>query len=65
MDLLSKNGTAKLDLKEKDGTVYVKDLSTFVIKTPENMLKVFNEGQLNTSNMFSGVLTTNVDKSLT
>lgn len=47
MDLLSKNGTAKLELKEKDQTVYVKDLSTFVVKSPENMMEVFNEGQLN------------------
>ena len=46
-DLLSKNGSAKLDLKEKDNTVYVKDLSTFVVKTPEDMMEVFNEGQLN------------------
>ena len=44
MDLLSKNGSAKLELKEKDQTVYVKDLSTFVVKSPENMLEVFNEG---------------------
>lgn len=46
-DLLSKNGTSKLDLKEKEGTVYVKDLSTFVVKSPENMMEIFNEGQLN------------------
>jgi kinesin family protein 3/17 len=31
-DLLSKNGENKLELKEKDNTVYVKDLSTFVVK---------------------------------
>ena len=46
-DLLSKNGSSKLELKERDGTVYVKDLSTFVVKCPEDMLDVFNEGYLN------------------
>lgn len=46
-DLLSKNGTAKLELKEKDNSVYVKDLSTFVVKRPEDMMEIFNEGQLN------------------
>ena len=45
--MLSKNGTQKLELKEKDNTVYVKDLSTFVVKGPEDMMEVFNEGQLN------------------
>lgn len=33
-DLLSKNGSQKLELKDKDTGVYVKDLSTFVVKTP-------------------------------
>ena len=46
-DLLSKNGSAKLELKEKDQSVYVKDLSTFVVKTPDDMMEVFNEGNLN------------------
>jgi hypothetical protein len=46
-DLLSKNGSAQLDLKERDGTVYVKDLSTFVVKSPADMMDVFNEGALN------------------
>jgi kinesin family member 3B len=46
-DLLSKNGSMKLDLKEKEGTVYVKDLSTFVVKNPDNMMEIFNEGQVN------------------
>ena len=46
-DLLSKNANQRLDLKEKDNNVYVKDLSTFVVKTPEDMMEVFNEGQLN------------------
>jgi kinesin family protein 3/17 len=27
--------------------VYVKDLSTFVVKCPEDMMEAFNEGQLN------------------
>jgi kinesin family protein 3/17 len=46
-DLLSKNGSNKLELKEKDNTVYVKDLSTFVVKTPDDLLDVFNEGAVN------------------
>lgn len=46
-DLLSKNGTSKLELKEKDNTVYVKDLSTFVIQEPDGMMNVFNEGTVN------------------
>jgi len=46
-DLLSKNGSSKLELKEKDNTVYVKDLSTFVVKTPDDMMEVFNEGAVN------------------
>lgn len=33
-DLLSKSGSQKLELKDKDTGVYVKDLSTFVVKTP-------------------------------
>ena len=36
----------KLDLRDKDTGVYVKDLSTFVVKTPADMLKVFEEGTL-------------------
>ena len=46
-DLLSKNQQNKLDLKEKDGQVYVKDLSTFVVKSPADLLEVFNEGTVN------------------
>ena len=46
-DLLSKNGSKKLDLKDKDTGVYVKDLSTFVVKTPADLMDVFNEGTLN------------------
>lgn len=46
-DLLSKSGTQKLELKDKDTGVYVKDLSTFVVKKPEDMMEVFNEGNLN------------------
>lgn len=40
-DLLSKKQGQKLDLRDKDTGVYVKDLSTFVVKTPEDMTKVF------------------------
>ena len=46
-DLLSKNGASKLELKEKDNAVYVKDLSTFVVKSPSDMMEVFNEGDVN------------------
>lgn len=46
-DLMNKkNATAKLELKDKDTGVYVKDLSTYVVKTPQDMLKVFEEGNL-------------------
>jgi len=37
-DLLSKNGSAKLELKEKDGAVYVKDLAAFMVKTPDDLM---------------------------
>lgn len=46
-DLLSKKGAQKLDLRDKDTGVYVKDLSTFVVKTPADMMNVFTEGNLN------------------
>lgn len=46
-DLLSKKGSAKLDLKDKDTGVYVKDLSTFVVKNPSDLMDVFNEGTEN------------------
>lgn len=46
-DLLNKDQKAKLELKEKDNSVYVKDLSTFVVKTPDNMMEVFTEGIAN------------------
>jgi hypothetical protein len=46
-DLLYKNGQKKLELKDKDTGVYVKDLSTFVVKTPSDLMDVFNEGNLN------------------
>lgn len=46
-DLLFKNGQKKLELKDKDTGVYVKDLSTFVVKTPQDLMDVFNEGNLN------------------
>lgn len=46
-DLLSKNGSKKLELKDKDTGVYVKDLSTFVVKTPSDLMDVFNEGNIN------------------
>lgn len=46
-DLLFKNGEKKLELKDKDTGVYVKDLSTFVVKNPADLMDVFNEGTLN------------------
>lgn len=46
-DLLYKNGDKKLELKDKDTGVYVKDLSTFVVKTPSDLMDVFTEGNLN------------------
>lgn len=42
-DLMNKK-PQKLELKDKDTGVYVKDLSTFVVKTPADMVKVFDEG---------------------
>ena len=45
-DLLNKKAS-RLDLRDKDTGVYVKDLSTFVVKTPEDMMKIFNEGNIN------------------
>lgn len=44
-DLMSKK-PQKLELKDKDTGVYVKDLSTFVVKSPTDMTKVFEEGTL-------------------
>lgn len=44
-DLMSKK-PVRLDLRDKDTGVYVKDLSTFVVKTPGDMLKVYEEGTL-------------------
>jgi len=46
-DLLYKQGQKKLDLKDKDTGVYVKDLSTFVVKTTHDLMDVFNEGNVN------------------
>ena len=46
-DLLNKNGQKKLELKDKDTWVYVKDLSTFVVKNPSDLMDVFDEGNLN------------------
>jgi kinesin family protein 3/17 len=46
-DLLSKKGQAKLDLRDKDTGVYVKDLSTFVVKTPDDLMKVYQDGSVN------------------
>jgi hypothetical protein len=42
-----KNGSKKLELKDKDTGVYVKDLSTFVVKNPSDLNDVFEEGNLN------------------
>jgi hypothetical protein len=46
--LLNKKGnTERLELHDKDTGVYVKDLSTFVVKNPDDMMKIFQEGNLN------------------
>jgi len=34
-------------LRDKDTGVYVKDLSTFVTKTPDDLMKVYNDGNVN------------------
>jgi hypothetical protein len=34
-------------LRDKDTGVYVKDLSTFVVKTPDDLMKVYNDGNVN------------------
>ena len=34
-------------MRDKDTGVYVKDLSTFVVKSPQDMLRVFSEGNVN------------------
>lgn len=44
--MLSKK-SGNLELRDKDTGVYVKDLTTFVCKTPEDMMKIFNEGNVN------------------
>lgn len=46
-DLLNKKQTQRLELRDKDTGVYVKDLSTFVVKTPEDFMKIFTEGNVN------------------
>lgn len=49
-DLLSKNQTARLQLKEKPDTgVYVKDLSSFVVKSVKEIEHVMNVGNKNRS----------------
>ena len=45
--LAKKGGGQNLDLRDKDTGVYVKDLSTFVVKGAEDMMKVFYEGNVN------------------
>ena len=47
-DLNAKKGQGvRLELKDKDTGVYVKDLSTFVVKNPADMMKVFKDGNVN------------------
>lgn len=48
-DLLGKDPRAKLDLKEKDGSVYVKDLTSFVVRSVSEIDHVMNVGQKNRS----------------
>jgi ADP-ribose pyrophosphatase YjhB (NUDIX family) len=48
LDLLNKGGVQKLELKEKPGSgVYVKDLSTALVETPEKMLEIMLKGNKN------------------
>lgn len=49
-DLLNKKSgqsNQRLELHDKDTGVYVKDLSTFVVKSPDDMMSIFQEGNLN------------------
>lgn len=46
-DLLAKKNSGRLELKDKDTGVYVKDLNTFVVKTPGDLMKLFNDGSVN------------------
>ena len=59
-DLLFKNGEKRLELKDKDTGVYVKDLSTFVVKTPADLMDVLKEG---TANKHMGATNMNKDSS--
>jgi kinesin family protein 3/17 len=48
LDLLNKNGVQKLELKEKPGSgVYVKDLSTALVETPDKMMDIMLKGNKN------------------
>ena len=47
-DLLGKNHQARLEVRERpDIGVYVKDLSSFVVKGPEDMEKLMSIGNRN------------------
>ena len=46
-DLLAKKNSGRLELKDKDTGVYVKDLNTFVVKSPADLMKLFNDGSVN------------------
>ncbi|CAI2386785.1 unnamed protein product [Moneuplotes crassus] len=48
LDLLNKGGVQKLELKEKPGSgVYVKDLSTALVETPEKLMEIMVRGNKN------------------
>lgn len=48
LDLLNKGGVQKLDLHEKPGSgVYVKDLSTALVETPEKLMEIMIKGNKN------------------
>ena len=48
VDLLSKNSMSYLELKEKPGSgVYVKDLSSALVETPEKMMEIMERGSAN------------------
>ena len=48
-DLLGRDPKQKLDLKEADGQVYVKDLGAFVVTSEDEMMQVMRSGERNRS----------------
>jgi len=46
-DLLAKKNAGALQLKENEMGVYVRDLTKFVVRSPEDMMKIFSDGNIN------------------